>query len=715
MYSKEFLRELDLQKHKTIYARISSLQFNESPIETIEGKVTGGSINIDGTSSMRRSCSLTMVAQDVNISDYYWGLNTKFKLEIGVENTINKNYEDIIWFQQGVYVITAFSTALSTSNYTINISGKDKMCLLNGEVGGTINSSVDFGKIDEIDEDGNVQTISYPIKDIIRDSVHQYGGEPFHNIIINDVDDIGLELLEYRYDIPMYLLREQHDDTYFTAVLEGETPCWLQDGTATTVADLAIYDSLVSSLTELTASTIFTLDQTNPIWCCAAKIEYGQTAGYRSTPLTYAGELVANIGASLTSILDKIVNMLGNFEYFYDLDGRFVFQRKKTYINTTYSPITSTEDGGSYVEPLAYASGTTYNFTGSELITAFNNAPNLSNLRNDYSVWGTRKSVSGQELPVHMRYAIDEKPVSYTSYDNITYSALDGIDWREIIYQMSIDYRRHNHDDDFALQIAKRNKEQYPTGMTGYEQYYIDLEGFWRDLYYPKDAYNADILKLNNKIKAAQEKLAATDNPAVKESLELRISTYEENIKTLEKKIKNYYTDGINAGWNKYVYEQPETLNFWFDFLDEGGTLNQFSCKMVGCRPKAVNDKDVKSIYFRETPTIIFTDDLSKEEIKPGYRYFFTSANYDAMFSISAQGKSAKDEIDTLLYNHSYCIESTNITAIPIYYLEPNTRIYVFDDKTGIEGDYIVSRISIPLTYNGTMSITATKAAESLL
>jgi hypothetical protein len=52
---------------------------------------------------------------------------------------------------------------------------------------------------------------------------------------------------------------------------------------------------------------------------------------------------------------------------------------------------------------------------------------------------------------------------------------------------------------------------------------------------------------------------------------------------------------------------------------------------------------------------------------------------------------------------------------LPIYYLEPNTRIYVFDDKTGIEGDYIVRDITIPLTYNGTMSITATKAAESLL
>jgi hypothetical protein len=35
--------------------------------------------------------------------------------------------------------------------------------------------------------------------------------------------------------------------------------------------------------------------------------------------------LVASPGESITSILDKIKNMLGDYEYFYDIDGRFVF------------------------------------------------------------------------------------------------------------------------------------------------------------------------------------------------------------------------------------------------------------------------------------------------------------------------------------------------------------------------------------------------------
>jgi hypothetical protein len=53
-------------------------------------------------------------------------------------------------------------------------------------------------------------------------------------------------------------------------------------------------------------------------------------------------------------------------------------------------------------------------------------------------------------------------------------------DWREIIYRMALDYHKYNHLDDFALRVAASNPEDFPTGTTGYEQYYLDLEGFWR-------------------------------------------------------------------------------------------------------------------------------------------------------------------------------------------------------------------------------------------
>jgi len=211
LYDKDFLLKLDKSKNKIIYARITALTFQELPIETIEGRVTQGSINIDGSSAVRRTCSLTIVAQDFKYNDFYWGLNTKFKLEVGVENTIDTKYPKIIWFNQGIFLITVFNTSRSTNNFSITIQGKDKMALLNGEIGGTLESSIDFGCIEEENAEGVWTLRKIPIQDIIRNAVHVYGGEPLHNIIINDLDTYGLELLEYRYDIPMYLYRSIHD------------------------------------------------------------------------------------------------------------------------------------------------------------------------------------------------------------------------------------------------------------------------------------------------------------------------------------------------------------------------------------------------------------------------------------------------------------------------------------------------------------------------
>ncbi|MBR6516176.1 MAG: hypothetical protein IKT40_04900 [Bacilli bacterium] len=74
LYDEHFLKELHQYHTQAIYARITALSWDESPLERIEGKITGGSINIDGKSAVRRTCSLTMVSNDVNIKNYYWGI-----------------------------------------------------------------------------------------------------------------------------------------------------------------------------------------------------------------------------------------------------------------------------------------------------------------------------------------------------------------------------------------------------------------------------------------------------------------------------------------------------------------------------------------------------------------------------------------------------------------------------------------------------------------
>jgi hypothetical protein len=151
---KKFLKDLDNYRNKTIYAKVVALDFNDLVLEEITGKVTSGSISVNGSSAVRRTFNLSMVSDlnNVKINDFYWGLNTKIKLEVGVKNDINPNYPDIVWFNQGIYFITSFSTSITTNNYNISINGKDKMCLLDGTLGGIISSEVDFGTIDVYDE-----------------------------------------------------------------------------------------------------------------------------------------------------------------------------------------------------------------------------------------------------------------------------------------------------------------------------------------------------------------------------------------------------------------------------------------------------------------------------------------------------------------------------------------------------------------------------------
>ena len=36
--------------------------------------------------------------------------------------------------------------------------------------------------------------------------IHTYAKEPYFNIVINDLDDSGVELLEYRGSEPLYLI-----------------------------------------------------------------------------------------------------------------------------------------------------------------------------------------------------------------------------------------------------------------------------------------------------------------------------------------------------------------------------------------------------------------------------------------------------------------------------------------------------------------------------
>ena len=75
---------------------------------------------------------------------------------------------------------------------------------------------------------------------------------------------------------------------------------------------------------------------------------------------------------------------------------------------------------------------------------------------------------------------------------------------------------------------------------------------------------------------------------------------------------------------------------------------------------------------------------------------------------------AAFNEIKMMLHEYTSYNESITIQSIPIYHLEPNTRIGVRDVDSDIYGDYMINSISVPFDINGTMSISAIRAATKM-
>lgn len=175
-------------------------------------------------------------------------------------------------------------------------------------------------------------------------------------------------------------------------------------------------------------------------------------------------------------------------------------------------------------------------------------------------------------------------------------------------------------------------------------------------------------------------------------------------------KVNNFSDDYVY--WNKKIIQEPNLLKFWLEFSNSN-EMENYVIQNIGCKSYSANNENVKSIYYREVPTVIYYEDDNIQKNKTGYNYLKIN-NINTLFKNSAQGLSAKNAIDNLLYQHSYCAEELTLTIVPIHYLEPNTRILIYNQDASINGEYIVNKITNPISYNGTMTINATKVTERL-
>lgn len=621
----DFLTQLDKLHMRVQYAKIILLSFkDEEPIKEIQGSITSGNLSVNGSSAIRRTINLTMLASIDNSNlediDNEISINKKIKVLIGYDNPLKsyKNYGDIIWFPCGLFVLSSANISRSTSGWNISITGKDKMCLLDGTAGGTLPASITFHESLVQLNNGDVE-IQYPtIFQIIYEAVNHWGGEAIENIIITDIDEEIKMLVRYMGDKPVYFSND-----YQSLSFEAQED----------------YPHMFS---------------------------YGQDAGYKYTDFTYPGELVLNAGDTVVTLLDKIVSTLGNYEYFYNIDGKFVFQEIKNYLNTG-SPLLelSPED---YVRSYNNAKFL-YSLTDLDTTTAITRNPKYDNVKNDFYVWGKRKTSTGVEVSIRYHLAIDDKPDIDLAMQNM-WEVKDKKS--NLIVRYDFNTLDDYSVDDYTVTLVgtpcdEWREELYRRALNAqvsnsvYDNYYdSELIAEWRNLYNPMN--------------------------------------------------KNW--DATNH-WNPDVFNDPGSINFWLDFIDTSSALGKYSIKNIGRRTKVVNNNDIKTVYNSEVPDVVFIEGLDQNLIVKyqgiGQRFFILTNEYYDMFSISTTGTSCFDQIREMMYQNLCYNTTISLTCLPKYYIEPNNIIRVEDKDSNIYGNYQITQYSLPLTYNGTMSITATE------
>ena len=659
-----FLEFFDELKLKEQYVKINILNFREKFIKAIHGKVMNGNINIDGKSSMRRTANLTILAEeqenDLTNVDYDLSINKKIELEIGFKNITGRYLEyPILWFPQGIYVIVAPSITHSVTAATISLQLKDKMCLLNGECGGVLPASVIFHEKDTFDEQGNYMTVKPTIYQIIQELVHHWGNEQLGKIIISDVDLQIKQVMKWLGSTPIYIGRENIDNQ-------------IQYGITTDEAEGQEKGFLA--------------------------YDFGKDIGYVYTDFTYPGELIGDAGATVCEILDTIKNTLGNYEYFYDIEGNFVFQEIKNYLNTSL-PTFNLENmnKNNYLVDFR-RDKSTYNFSESNLISSFSNSPQYSMVKNDFVVWGLRKNVEGIDLPIRYHLAIDSKPKAGNTYKVFFYE-----------------------DPEDGIEKAKK-----PIDIDKYSN--LPKVGAFGVFYYTQDTDT--IYKWDGKnyvsLPYAIETITTTD---------WRTELYFNgvNAEGLAVDGNYYYTELLNE-WPK-IYDirngkfkdtalaDSSKIDFFLDFIDSTAAISELNISNIGRRTKVLNDDTINCLFEPEIPNLVLINLADDPEVIEEKRNMcILKGSYFAqvpesifkMLSIGGSLNSAYVAIRSLLYQHTSYNETVTLQSLPIYHLEPNTRITVRDMRTNIYGEYIINSISLPLDVSGTMNISCVRALERI-
>lgn len=686
-----FLQTMDKSHLKEQFAKITILDWYENPIKDIESIVTGGNLNLDGQSAVRRTCNLSVFIKNENYAnvteiDNLFSINKKIYLEIGYENITDKYSQyPIIWYPQGTYVMINPSLSHSTGGSSLSVQLRDKMCLLNGECGGTIPASTQFDQYETIDENGEWVIEKPIIAQIIRELVNHFGGEQLGKIIIEDLDNKVKKVVKWIGTSPLYLVKDTGNN--------NQVGFYMSTNTAEVVGK-----TQVGPDDEITSGSY-------------RKFEYGEDIGFVYSDFYFPNELIANAGDNVCTILDKIKNMLGNFEYFYDIDGNFRFREKKNYLNTTHATVELNNlKNSDYILDMSKGK-IVYNFDDSNLITSFSNSPQFNMIKNDYVVWGIRKNANGNDVPIRYHLAIDSKPKTGNIHQCFFYEDPDD----ELIKaKVPIKYRNLSEIQKtagaagvFYMAEDTGNIYKWDSEKLEYVQIDIGLQSVqstdWRTELYLQGV--------------EAEPFGTDSNYYYTELLNEWPKLYN-----IQSEITNINEEEVYTGaYYPEVLKTPSDIDFYLDLIDSTAAISQFSVSNIGRRSIVVNDNDINCIFEPDIPDFVLieagqpdTQEKREECENKAQKYIQVDSSIFSLLANGGTKNSAYNKVRELLYQHTSYNESISIQAIPIYHLEPNTRIRVRDAESNIYGDYIINTISVPLDVNGTMSISATRAMERI-
>lgn len=344
-----------------------------------------------------------------------------------------------------------------------------------------------------------------------------------------------------------------------------------------------------------------------------------------------------NAGNKVTDALDQIKNTLGNYEYYYDVDGIFHFRKIKNFVATGNTPLNlymdyrdeqgALHDNGDTNFQSMYAPIYTDDiyineFLDNELISQVSFSPNYSNIKNDFVCWGsggettttasgTSGSGSANSSWVRYHLAIDKRPVDIkapTTKDindpTITQEEKDYKLWvgdnfslcHKSIYSIAnedepdivIRYQTtaSTNPKEKATLVARPLEDTREGGLEDETGTLIftspEAQFNWRE-----ELYRQALIAWGSSVEG---------------------SYYDEELLAEWRKLydpynTDFYNDWkleINSAWYGYnpdILFAPDKINYWLDIVDINSSVGKYSVNRIGRRTTVSNNSKIHEVF----------------------------------------------------------------------------------------------------------------------